>query len=140
MTRISALATALAVALTATAAAAQDNDRDHPGDRRSPPAAHGRPAAARPNVAQYRRAVQAQHRYHFARPWAAPRGYAYRRFALGERIPPVLLVASFFIPAYATYGLAPPPGGYVWVRNGADAVLVDQATGEVIQVQYGLFD
>jgi Ni/Co efflux regulator RcnB len=32
-----------------------------------------------------------------------------------------------------------PPAGYVWVRVGADALLVSIATGEVLQAEYGVF-
>jgi Ni/Co efflux regulator RcnB len=32
-----------------------------------------------------------------------------------------------------------PPAGYEWVRVGADALLVNTATGEVLQVEYGVF-
>jgi Ni/Co efflux regulator RcnB len=51
----------------------------------------------------------------------------------------VLLAADYFLTSYALYGLAPPPPGYVWVRDGTDAVLVDRYTGQVIQVQEDVF-
>ncbi|MGI8841955.1 MAG: RcnB family protein [Caulobacteraceae bacterium] len=91
------------------------------------------------DVTPYRRVVQAPRRYRIARPWIAPRGYAYRRYGLGQRVPTALLAASFFLPNFGLYGLQAPPYGYVWVRDGSDAVLVDRRTGEVIQAQYGLF-
>ena len=91
------------------------------------------------DVTRYRRVVQAQRRYRIARPWIAPRGYAYRRYSLGQRIPASLLVAGFFLTGVSAYGLESAPYGYVWVREGTDAVLVNRYTGEVIQVQYGLF-
>ncbi len=93
----------------------------------------------RVDVTRYRRAVQAPRRYRIARAWVAPRGFTYRRFGLGERVPTSLLAASFFLSDFGAYGLQSPPYGYVWVRDGADAVLVDRATGEVVQAQYGLF-
>jgi Ni/Co efflux regulator RcnB len=86
-----------------------------------------------------RKAVRAPRRFQAARPWIAPRGFAYRRFALGERVPGVLLAASYFLMDYSLYGLEPPPPGYVWVRDGTDAVLVDRYTGEVVQVEYDVF-
>jgi Ni/Co efflux regulator RcnB len=91
------------------------------------------------DVTRYRRVVRAPRRYRITRPWIAPRGFTYRRFGLGERIPTSLLAASFFLSDFGAYGLQSPPYGYVWVRDGTDAVLVDRYTGEVIQVQYGLF-
>ncbi|MGI9168828.1 MAG: RcnB family protein [Caulobacteraceae bacterium] len=91
------------------------------------------------DVTRYRKVIQAPRRYRIVRPWIAPRGFTYRRFGLGERVPAALLVASFLLGDFANYGLESPPYGYVWVRDGTDAVLVDRSTGEVIQVQYGLF-
>ncbi|HVZ92767.1 MAG TPA: RcnB family protein [Rhizomicrobium sp.] len=91
-----------------------------------------------PGVAHFHRVVRAPHRFHI-RAWIAPRGFHYRRFRLGERIPRVLLAADFFLTSYWLYGLDPPPPDYVWVRDGPDAVLVDRYTGEVIQVVYDVF-
>lgn len=91
------------------------------------------------NVHVTRRVVRAPHRFHARRPWIAPRGFTYRRFSLGERVPAALLAADFFLSDYFSYGLTPPPPGYVWVRDGSDAVLVDRYTGEVVQVEYDVF-
>ena len=91
------------------------------------------------DVTQYRRAFQAPRRFHAARAWSPPHGYAYRRFNLGERIPSAFLVADFFLNDFGNYGLVSPPSGYIWVRDGNDAVLVNRYTGEVIQVQYDVF-
>jgi Ni/Co efflux regulator RcnB len=32
-----------------------------------------------------------------------------------------------------------PPAGYEWVRDDDDALLVNTSTGEVPQVEYGVF-
>jgi hypothetical protein len=48
------------------------------------------------NVAHFHKVFRAPRRYH-ARAWVAPRGFTYRRFGIGERIPAVLLVADFFL-------------------------------------------
>lgn len=88
--------------------------------------------------AHYHRVFRAPHRYRVG-VWHAPRGFAYRRFAIGERIPSALLAAEFFLTSYALYGLEAPPPEYVWVRDGDDAVLVDRYTGEVIEVEYDVF-
>jgi Ni/Co efflux regulator RcnB len=85
-----------------------------------------------------RKVVRAPRRYH-ARPWIAPRGFTYRRFRLGERVPAVLLASNYFLLDFMLYGLSPPPPGYVWVREGSDALLVDRYTGEVAQVVYDAF-
>jgi len=86
-----------------------------------------------------RKAVRAPRRFRAARPWIAPRGFVFRRFHLGERVPSVLLAPIYFLMDYSLYGLEPPPPGYVWVRDGTDAVLVDRYTGEVVQVEYDVF-
>jgi Ni/Co efflux regulator RcnB len=86
-----------------------------------------------------RKVVRAPRRFHAARPWIAPRGFTYRRFSLGERIPSVLLAADYFLTDFMLYGLEAPPPGYVWVRDGTDAVLVDRYTGEVVEVEYDVF-
>ena len=86
-----------------------------------------------------RKAVRAPRRFRAARAWIAPRGFTYRRFSLGERIPSVLLAADYFLADFSLYGLVVPPAGYVWVRDGTDAVLVDRYTGEVVQVEYDVF-
>ena len=86
-----------------------------------------------------RKTVRAPRRFRAARPWIAPRGFTFRRFSLGERVPSVLLAATYFLMDYSLYGLEPPPPGYVWVRDGTDAVLVDRYTGEVVQVEYDVF-
>jgi len=33
-----------------------------------------------------------------------------------------------------------PPDGYVWVRYGDDALLIDEYSGDIIQVEYDVFD
>jgi Ni/Co efflux regulator RcnB len=90
------------------------------------------------NVAHFHKVFRAPRRYHI-RAWVAPRGFTYRRFGIGERIPAILLAADFFLADYALYGLDVPDDGYVWVRDGSDAVLVDRYTGEVIEVEYDVF-
>ncbi len=100
-----------------------------------------RTVTTRPNrdVRVIRKVVRSPRRYHAARPWIAPRGFTYRRFRLGERVPAILLAAPFFLTSYWLYGLEAAPPGYVWVRDGADAVLVNRYTGEVVQVRYDVF-
>lgn len=93
---------------------------------------------ARTNVAHFHHVFRAPHRYHIAA-WHAPRGFHYRRFGIGERIPAILLVSAYFIDDYYDYYLDEPDDGYVWVRDGDDAVLVDRYTGEVVEVEYDVF-
>jgi Ni/Co efflux regulator RcnB len=100
--------------------------------------AHGRVTLTSRRPAHFHRVFRAPHRYRVG-VWHAPRGFAYRRFSIGERIPAVLLAAEFFLTGYDAYGLEVPPDGYIWVRDGNDAVLVDQETGEVVEVVYDVF-
>lgn len=93
---------------------------------------------AHANLKYFHQAFRAPRRYH-ANAWVAPRGFSYRRFGIGERIPALLLVSTYFLTDYALYGLESPDDGYVWVRDGSDAVLVDQETGEVVEVEYDVF-
>jgi Ni/Co efflux regulator RcnB len=90
------------------------------------------------NLKHYHQSFRAPRRYH-ASAWVAPRGFSYRRFGIGERIPALLLVSTYFLTDYGLYGLEAPDDGYVWVRDGSDAVLVDQETGEVVEVEYDVF-
>ena len=102
-------------------------------------------AAARPvlhfkaDISTYKRTFQARHQYH-AGAYRAPSGYTYQRWGLGERLPSEYFVSSFWLNNFADYDLATPPDGYVWVRYGPDALLIDESDGEVIQVAYGVFD
>jgi Ni/Co efflux regulator RcnB len=89
-------------------------------------------------LSHFHASFRAPHRFH-GRAWIAPRGFHYRRFSVGERIPGVLLAADFFLDDYAAYGLEYPGSEYVWVRDGDDAVLVDRYTGDVIEVEYDVF-
>ena len=91
------------------------------------------------NVRVIRKSYRAPRRFHIGRPWVAPRGFVFRHFRLGERVPAVLLAANYFLTSYWLYGLEAPPPGYIWIREGSDAVLVDRYTGEVVQVAYDVF-
>jgi len=68
-----------------------------------------------------------------------PRGWNYRRWAIGARLPPILFGPSYFYTGWAALGLAAPLPGYQWVRFGPDLLLVNVRTGEVEDVIYGAF-
>ncbi len=74
-----------------------------------------------------------------APPFAYPRGWGYRRWAVGTVLPPIFLVPYYYYTDWAALGLEPPPPGYQWVRYGPDLLLVDLSTGEVVDVAYGVF-
>lgn len=90
------------------------------------------------DVTSYRKNVTAERQYHFGS-YNAPQGYAYRRYSDGESLPQGYFAANYWITSYLNFGLIAPPDGYVWVRYGPDAVLVDQDTGEIVQVVYDQF-
>jgi Ni/Co efflux regulator RcnB len=37
------------------------------------------------------------------------------------------------------FALEVPPAGYEWVRDGNDALLVNTDSGEILQLEYGVF-
>jgi Ni/Co efflux regulator RcnB len=78
-------------------------------------------------------------RVHLA-PFVYPRGWAYRRWAIGLALPPVFLAPDYYYADWATLGLEPPQPGFQWVRYGPDLLLVDVNTGQVVDAAYGVFD
>jgi Ni/Co efflux regulator RcnB len=72
-------------------------------------------------------------------PFFYPRGWGYRRWAVGAVLPPLFLVPAYYYADWASLGLAPPPPGFQWVRYGPDLLLVDLSTGEVADTVYGVF-
>jgi Ni/Co efflux regulator RcnB len=91
------------------------------------------------NVRVTQKVIRPTHRFRARRAWIAPRGFVFRHFRLGERLPAILLASNYFLTDYGFYGLPPAPYGYAWVRVGSDAVLVDRYTGQVVQVAYDIF-
>jgi Ni/Co efflux regulator RcnB len=72
--------------------------------------------------------------------YAWPRGYSYRRYNVGYRLPHAFWVHQYFIEDYANYGVAPPDPGFQWVRYGPDLLLIDLSSGQVANVVPGVFD
>ncbi|HTT82947.1 MAG TPA: RcnB family protein [Rhizomicrobium sp.] len=89
-------------------------------------------------VARLRRNVTATRRFH-AGIYHAPPGYHYRRWGYGQFLPAIYWGRDFWITDFLAFGLFAPPPGYIWVRYGPDALLIDEYTGEIIQVDYGVF-
>jgi hypothetical protein len=87
---------------------------------------------------RYRSNQFAQKRFR-AGSYHAPRGYNYRRFSYGDRLPFLYLSSNFWLTNALGYGLFQAPPGLIWVRYGDDALLVDRYTGEVVQVRYNIF-
>jgi Ni/Co efflux regulator RcnB len=89
---------------------------------------------------RYHRSFNAPRRFHFrGGVYHRPPGFRYRRWSFGDFLPSLYWGSSYWINDFYYYDLMPPPAGTVWVRYGDDAVLIDRITGEVIQVEYGIF-
>jgi Ni/Co efflux regulator RcnB len=87
-----------------------------------------------------RRNVTAQHHYHYrGGAYRGPSGYVYRRWAYGDMLPSIYWGRDYWIDDYSDYGLADPPPGCVWVRYGNDAVLIDEDSGEILEIVYDQF-
>jgi Nickel/cobalt transporter regulator len=78
-------------------------------------------------------------RVHLA-PFVYPSGWAYRRWAVGAVLPPLLLAPAYYYADWAALGLEPPQPGFQWVRYGPDLLLVNVTTGEVVDVAYDVTD
>jgi len=81
----------------------------------------------------------ARTRYHLgAFYW--PRGYGARLWFIGEWLPSAFFYNdSYYLYSYWSYGLYAPPFGCRWIRVGDDALLVDEYSGEILDVIYNLF-
>jgi len=77
----------------------------------------------------------AWHHVHFPHPWAYPPGYAYRTWAAGAILPPVFWrTSAYYYTGWAGMGLPPPEPGYQYIEYGPDLLLVNVATGQIVQV------
>ncbi len=77
-------------------------------------------------------------RVHLA-PFIYPHGWGYRRWGIGMMLPPLFLAPAYYYSDWAGLGLPPPDPGFQWVRYGPDLLLVNVATGQVVDVIYGAF-
>jgi len=91
------------------------------------------------HLGQFRMNVTSHQRFHANFTWNPPRGYHYRHYRYGQHLPRIYFVQDYWIDDYYDYDLIDPPYGFVWVRFGPDAILVDEFTGEIVQVVYNVF-
>lgn len=68
-----------------------------------------------------------------------PPGWYAHQWRHGDMLPALFWSQDYWLLNYWLYGLSPPPYGYVWVRDGGDALLIDQNTGEIVEVINGVF-
>ena len=90
------------------------------------------------NFASFQRNVTAQRRFH-APTYQQPRGWYAHRWTFGETLPALFWARDYWLTDYMDYALPPPPYGATWVRYGDDALLIDEDSGEIITVEYGVF-
>jgi Ni/Co efflux regulator RcnB len=80
----------------------------------------------------------ARYRYNYGY-YHAPRGYYYRTWHRGDRLPRSWYGNSYVVYDWRPYRLYAPPYGYHWVRVGDDVVLTAIATGIVLDVLYDIW-
>ncbi len=91
------------------------------------------------NANVYQRNYAAPRQYHW-RTYNRPSGWYYQRWVFGQIFPRMFWAQDYWLTDYWMFDLPIPPYGYVWVRYGDDALLVNKRTGRVLQVVYGIFD
>jgi Ni/Co efflux regulator RcnB len=143
--------------LAAGAATAQQRN-DHAGSAAAPRPAMPR-AEPHPGPKGYQRVTEPkgwnarprtvnrvayQHNYQAARsykigPYHAPAGWTANHWAYGQMLPRAYWASQYILSDYWLFALEVPPAGYEWVRDGSDAILVNVNTGEILQVEYGVF-
>ena len=155
MLRPLSIAVMFALAAPTLAAAQEHRDEHHPPPGRPAPAVRPGPAV-RPAIVPhpgpgpmvrgpargpyvFRGRSYAWHPVRFPRPWIYPPGYAYRLWAVGAILPPLFLVPDYYYAGWADMGLPPPDPGFQYVEYGPDLLLVNLATGEVVEVFPGAF-
>jgi Ni/Co efflux regulator RcnB len=113
----------------------------HPGPRGYQPIHEPHGWNARPqhfDRGAYAHNFQAPRTYRIG-PYHRPPGWAAHRWVHGEILPRVYWAPEYVIGDYWLFALEVPPPGYEWVRDDDDALLVNTSTGEILQVEYGVF-
>ncbi len=147
----------LALALAASGSAlAQQGHEEHGQGEHGRPEAHGEPHAGprgydrvaephgwntRPATVDhkaYEHNFQAARVYHIG-VYRRPHGWVAHRWAFGEILPRAYWAAPYLLADYWLFGLEIPPVGFEWVRDDTDAILVNVSTGQILQVEYGVF-
>jgi len=90
------------------------------------------------NYRNYHQNFRASQRFRAA-PYRRPPGYFARRWSWGQTLPSFFWTRDYWLTDFYAYDLPPPPYGAIWVRVGDDALLIDQYSGEIIEVDYGVF-
>jgi Ni/Co efflux regulator RcnB len=85
-----------------------------------------------------------QHNFRAARsfhvgPYHQPAGWVAHTWHYGDILPRPYWASQYILADYWLFALEVPPAGYEWVRDGSDALLVSVDSGEILQVEYGVF-
>ena len=120
---------------------AEPHGEPHPGPSgyqrvTEPKGWDARPAAV--DHAAYQHNFQAARSYRIG-VYRHPAGWTARRWAYGQILPRGYWTSSYILADYWLFALEVPPAGYEWVRDDTDALLIDTNTGEILQVEYGVF-
>jgi Ni/Co efflux regulator RcnB len=109
------------------------------GPQGRPDANNGRgPSRDFSSARNYHQNFNASRRFH-GPAYRPPQGYYARRWTWGMTLPGLFWDRQYWLTDYAAYDLPPPPFGTIWVRVGGDALLIDQTSGMIIEVDYGVF-
>jgi len=152
--------TAFVMAVTLVVSAAAFAEPPH-GREDAPHAEHAEPPRAEPHAGPsgYRRVEEPkgwdarpkevdrgayQHNFQAARSfhvgaYRRPPGWTPRHWGYGQILPRAYWGPQFILADYWLFALEVPPVGYEWVRDDTDALLVNTSTGEILQVEYGVF-
>jgi Ni/Co efflux regulator RcnB len=98
----------------------------------------GNTAGRHSSINSLRLNVQASRQFHNGN-YNAPQGYQYRHWGYGDRLPRLYFARDYWITDFMAFGLFEPPAGLIWVRYGNDALLIDEESGDIVQVDYGVF-
>jgi Ni/Co efflux regulator RcnB len=67
------------------------------------------------------------------------RGWVARRWGYDQILQRSYRTREYILADHWLLGLEVPPAGLEWVRDWDDAIMVNVATGEILQVEYGVF-
>ena len=86
----------------------------------------------------YQHNFRAARSYHVG-PYHRPSGWAAHTWGYGQILPRAYWAPQYILSDYWLFSLEVPPAGYEWVRDGSDALLISTDSGEILQVEYGVF-
>ena len=117
-----------------------NNNANRGGNNAQPNVARGGNAPHRDfsSARNFHQNFSASRHFH-AGSYNRPRGYYSHHWSWGETLPSFFWARNYWLNDFVDYGLPPPPPGAVWVRVDDDALLIDADSGEIIEVEYGVF-